>query len=275
MDLFYSKFMNSFKLNNVIKVISGLNTLNINKIHRMLKSAEIAKADYIDVVANTKIISLLSNITDFPLCVSSIDPVELYNCSVAGAKVLEIGNFDIFYNKGINFSSFDILKLAMETRRLVHNECLCVTIPHTLNLYEQILLAKKLEKIGVNFLQTEGISYNTNMSPQYKHDTISKLIYSSASTLSSTYVLSRAVNIPVISSSKINCISSLTSMICGASGIGVKSIIYNKKTVYEMFCCIEEILYSVNLCTKTNDSVKPNLIIGKYNKILPHLKSKQ
>lgn len=270
MDLFCSKFVNSFKLKNVIKVISGLNTLNIKKIHRMLKSAEIAKANYIDIVANTKIISLLSNITDCPLCVSSIDPVELYNCSVAGAEVLEIGNFDIFYSKNINFSSFDILKLAMDTRRLVQNKCLCVTIPHTLNLYEQILLAKKLEKIGVNFLQTEGIGYNINMSQKYKHDTIAKSICASASTLSSTYVLSQAVDIPVISSSKINCISSLTSIICGASAIGVKSMIYNKKTVYQMSCCIEEILYSVNLYTKINNFVKPNLIIGKYNKTLPH-----
>lgn len=270
MNLFYRKFVNSLKFKKIIKIISGLSTLNFAKIYQMVKSAEISEADYIDVAANTKIITLLKKITCLPLCVSSIDPIELYNCSVAGADILEIGNFDIFYEKKLSFSSFDILKLAIETRRLIQNKFICVTIPNTLSLYEQIVLAKKLEKLGVNFLQTEGLScsYIKNLPINYSEDFVSRSIYQSALTLSSTYILSRAVNIPIISSSKINCLSSLTSILCGSSGIGIKSVIYNKKTVYEMYYSIKEISFCMNLYTKINYFVNPSLSIKSCTKEL-------
>lgn len=266
MDLSCSKLLDSLKLKKVVKVISGLNNLDINKIYKILKSAEIAQADYIDLAANSKVISLLSKIVDLPLCVSSIDPIELYNCSVSGADILEVGNFDVFYEKKFNFSSFDILKLAFETRRLIQNKDICVTIPHTLSLYEQILLAKKLEKLGINFLQTEGISHDISLLSKYKYDNISKLVNVSASTLSSAYILSNLINIPIISSSKINFLSTSTSIICGASGVGIKSAIYNKKTVYEMFCYIDELLYSINLNIQTSYFTKPSLTISNYSK---------
>nr|YP_009392434.1 hypothetical protein [Caloglossa monosticha]ARW60996.1 hypothetical protein [Caloglossa monosticha] len=268
MNLFYSKFLNSLKLKKVVKIISGLNTLNIRKVYQILKSAEIAKANYIDTAANTKIVATLKNLTNLPLCVSSIDPLELYNCSIMGAEILEIGNFDIFYKSRFNLSSFDILKLAIETRRLVQNKCICVTIPHALNFYQQIVLAKKLEKLGINFLQTEGLSYShqKNLLKNYRYDIISESVRKSALTLSSTYFLSSLVNIPVITSSKINYISSLTSILCGACGIGIKSAIYDKKTIYEMSCCIEEILYIIKLYAKMSCFVKPTLSIKNYKK---------
>nr|YP_009392841.1 hypothetical protein [Caloglossa intermedia]ARW61403.1 hypothetical protein [Caloglossa intermedia] len=268
MNLSGNKFLNCCKFKKVVKVISGLNTFSFSKVFKILKSAEISKAGYLDVAANAKIISLLKKTSNFPLCVSSLDPIELYNCSISGAEILEIGNFDVFYKSGLSFSSFDILKLAIETRRLVPDKDVCVTIPYTLNLYEQVSVAKKLEKLGVRLLQTEGMSDSKNLSFLNRFDVISRLLYVSASTLSSTYVLSRAVNIPVVSSSKINFISSLTSIIFGAFGVGIKSLIYDKKTVYEMSCCIDEILHTINLSTKANYSITPTLLVGNPNKNL-------
>lgn len=268
MNLFCVKLLDSFKLKKAVKVISGLNNFNITKIYQMLKSAEISKATYIDLTANTKVVSFLKKITEFPLCVSSIDPLELYNCYLVGADIVEIGNFDIFYRKQINFSEFDILKLAIETRKLVKNRDICVTIPHTLNLYEQIHLAKKLEKLGINFLQTEGLTINfcnsyINLLENYRYDIVSRSIYFAASTLSATYMLSSFVNIPIIASSKINYISSTIAISCGASGIGVKSAIYSKNTIHKMSVYISEMLYMINLFTKLHCKLQPVLKLNK------------
>lgn len=270
MNLFYTKLSNSFKSKKVIKIISGLNTFNMKKIYQILKAAEIAKASYIDLSANTKAISFFKKITHLPLCVSSIDPLELYNCSIRGADIIEIGNFDVFYEKLISFSTFDILKLSIATRKLIHNKDVCVTIPHLLNLYEQIYLAKRLEKLGVNFLQTEGLHWNISNSyislNDYKYDIISRSFYIAAPTLSSTYVVSRSVKIPVIASSKINYISSSIASSYGASGIGIKSVIYNKNTVYQMSLYISEMLYIIDFFLKLN--YKPKLIYSTNTALL-------
>nr|YP_009393675.1 hypothetical protein [Caloglossa beccarii]ARW62237.1 hypothetical protein [Caloglossa beccarii] len=264
MNLFYIKLLDSFKSKKIIKVISGLETFNIGKIYKMLKAADIAQASYIDLPANIKIISFLKKVTNLPLCVSSIDPLELYNCVMNGANIVEIGNFDIFYEKQINFSAFDILELAIETRKLVYSKDICVTIPHILNLYEQSYLAKKLEKLGINFLQTEGLHWDIDNSyiavHNYKYDMISKSCHIASPTLSSTYLVSSSVNIPVIASSKINCISSSVAFSNGASGIGIKSAIYHRTTIYQMSLYLSEIFYMTDVFIKLH--YKPQLICG-------------
>lgn len=270
MNLFYTKLLNSFKLRKIVKVISGLDNFNINKIYQIVNATNITPVSYIDLSANTKILSLIKKITNLPLCVSSIDPLELYNCHVSGADIVEIGNFDAFYIKYINFTAFDILKLSIETRRLIPIKDICVTIPHLLTLYEQTRLAKKLEKLGVNFLQTEGLHWNfdniyINLLYNYKYDMVSKSLYIAAPTLSSTYVLSRSVNLPIITSSKISHLSSSLAFSYGASGIGIKSIIYNKSTIYKMSFCLSEMLYTVNYFTKSSFSLK---LIRSTNKMI-------
>ena len=155
MNLFNTQLKTSFQNKKIIKVISGLSNLDIRKIICITKAAELSCASYIDIVANVRIVSIIKSMTSLPICVSSIDPFELYNCSLAGADIFEIGNFDNFYNKKIYFSSSQILKLAKLTRSLIRDKDICVTVPHTLNLYDQIILSKKLEDLGINILQTE------------------------------------------------------------------------------------------------------------------------
>ena len=261
MNLFYTRLLNSFRLKKVIKVISGLNNFNIKKIYQIVNATKIAPVSYIDLSANTKILSLMKRITNLPLCVSSIDPLELYNCYIAGADIIEIGNFDAFYIKYINFTAFDILKLSIKTRKLVLVKDICVTIPYLLSLYEQNCLAKKLEKLGINFLQTEGLKWNIDniyidLLNNYKYDMISKSLYIAGPTLSSTYVLSCSVDIPIITSSKINYLSSSFAFSYGASGIGIKSVIYNQSTIYKMYLYLSEMLYTVNFFAQPSFSLK-------------------
>jgi hypothetical protein len=57
----------------------------------------------------------------------------------AGASMVELGNYDSFYGDGITFSAEDVLQLTHDTRFLLGNGIpLSVTVPHTLDLPEQV-----------------------------------------------------------------------------------------------------------------------------------------
>nr|YP_009391194.1 hypothetical protein [Dipterocladia arabiensis]ARW59338.1 hypothetical protein [Dipterocladia arabiensis] len=275
MNLFTSQLLKPFQKKQVIKVISGLNNLDIHSIISIVKSAEISNAHYIDIVANPQIVSFVKKISDIPICVSSIDPLELYNCSIAGADILEIGNFDYFYSQNIIFSISEILKLAKETRYLINNKDICVTIPHVLSLYDQVCLSKKLEDLGINILQTEGyfcnedlIMYIQDNKHQSDNDIIFRSIKASAAALSSTYAISNAVNLPVITASGINYISSSMAVLCGASGIGLGSNLKKQKTIYNMSCYIDEMYYSMISQVNLHSFNNLLLLINKESKNL-------
>ncbi|KAK4361312.1 hypothetical protein RND71_020264 [Anisodus tanguticus] len=59
--------------------------------------------------------------------------------------MVEIGNYDSFYEKGLVFSPEQILNLTKETKRLLPSVILSVTVPHTLSLPDQVKLAEQLE----------------------------------------------------------------------------------------------------------------------------------
>nr|QCI06528.1 hypothetical protein [Erythroglossum lusitanicum] len=264
MKLFHEQLYNLFQLKRVIKIISGLNNSNINQIIKIVKSAELSRASYIDIVANTKIIKIIKSITYLPICVSSIDPLELYNCVIAGADLVEIGNFDCFYKKGLTLSSDQILQLAKETRELIKDRDICVTIPCIFKLSHQIQLAQDLEALGINIIQTEGLISKYNNKSNKEYDKIFCSTNIASETLSSTYTISRYVNIPVIAASGINYISSSIAMFYGASGIGIYSEIKYKKTIYDMTFYLNQIYFSLYYQKKIYN-----------NNFLIHLKQKK
>nr|YP_009732176.1 hypothetical protein [Gracilaria spinulosa]QHS70738.1 hypothetical protein [Gracilaria spinulosa] len=146
-----------------VKIITGLNNFSIDFILKIVKAAEIGQASYVDIATNPKIISIIKSVTNFPLYVSSIEPLELSNCVMKSTNILEIGNFDVFYNKKIFFSSEQILNLAKQTKKIIPNIPICVTIPHILLLSQQICLAGLVETIGVSLIQTESYSTKNNI----------------------------------------------------------------------------------------------------------------
>ncbi len=53
--------------------------------------------------------------------------------------MVELGNYDCFYGDGLTFSAEDVLRLTYETRFLLGSSIpLSVTVPHTLDLPEQV-----------------------------------------------------------------------------------------------------------------------------------------
>jgi len=257
MNLYNDRLNSSFREGKVVKIISGIDNFNINKIFNIISACEISKATYIDVAANPDIISFIKSISSLPICVSSIDSNMLYNSVVAGADLVEIGNFDCFYKNGIYLSIDEIVKIVKQTKYLLSNIDICVTIPHTLTLNKQVYLAQKLEQIGVNLLQTEGIQSNCTNNDLLAHDHISYSASIASSTLSSIYLISQAVNIPVIASSGINKISASVALSYGASGVGIRSAISQINDILGMSKYINEIIFSTSqsLCQTDNNGI--------------------
>jgi dihydropteroate synthase len=69
---------------------------------------------------------------------------------------LRIGNFDSFYAQGRIFEAAEVLALTRQTRKLLPEITLSVTVPHLLPLDQQVRLAEALVSQGADIIQTEG-----------------------------------------------------------------------------------------------------------------------
>nr|YP_009314685.1 Hypothetical protein ycf23 [Neoizziella asiatica]SCW23140.1 Hypothetical protein ycf23 [Neoizziella asiatica] len=202
----------------VIKTIIGIDNFSfVNSIDK-IKAAEIAGSTYIDIAANVDMLLEAKLFVSLPICVSSICVQELLACSKAGADMLEIGNFDSFYNKKITLTSQDILAMVQELKYRDPEVSICVTIPHVLSIEQQIGLAKQLDKLGIDMIQTEGWS-----SKQADLVDISDVIRVASATVGNVLALADAVDIPVVASSGISSLTAPMAISCGAAGVGVGS----------------------------------------------------
>lgn len=238
----YSQIKEACKNKKILKVIIGLDNFNLGDTVRKVKSAERAGATYVDIAANVQILKEVKSISSIPVCVSSIDIDELIACFIAGADILEVGNFDIFYAKGLTFSKNQIFNLAKDLRSKLPRACICVTIPHKLSLNDQISLAIQLEDIQIDLIQTEGCSSHNNHSEN-------NLVYSvsnASSSLSSTYAFSKYISIPIISSSGINPLTAPIAISYGASGVGIGSFFNFSSSSFLRSKNIGSVVYSIH-----------------------------
>ena len=141
---------------SLLKVISGLNNFELQSVKKISEAAALGGADLIDIACKPELVESAIRISSLPVCVSSVEPKLFIDSVKAGASLIEIGNYDTFYEKGITFSDNEILKLTKETRDLLPNSPLSVTVPHTIPLDKQVNLAIKLVDEEVDIIQTEG-----------------------------------------------------------------------------------------------------------------------
>ena len=146
----------SLEQRSLLKVISGLSNFDADSVARVARAAGAGGANLVDVACDSTLVRLAAEASGLPICVSSVEP-ELFPKAVeAGASIVEIGNFDSFYPSGRFFYAKEVLDLALQTRKLLPNVVLSVTVPHVLPLDQQAQLAVDLIDIGADIIQTEG-----------------------------------------------------------------------------------------------------------------------
>ncbi len=214
-----------------VKVIAGIDNFDIENIKKVVMSAQESGASAVDICAKPEIISEIREMTDMPVFVSSIVPSELVKAVELGADAIELGNFDVLYKKGISFSAEQVLSLVKETLEMLGDTRVffSVTIPGELAIAEQIELARKLETMGIDLIQTEGHFSSSNISEGARG-----LMERAELTLSNTIELSRNVDMPIMTATAINPTTAPFAFAAGASAIGCGSCINKMDSTLSM-----------------------------------------
>ncbi|KAL0321353.1 UNVERIFIED_CONTAM: putative protein ycf23 [Sesamum radiatum] len=236
--------LKDFHQRRALKIISGLQNLDRDNVAAVVTAADKGGATHVDIACDPDLVKLATSLTALPVCVSSVDPAAFPAAIEAGALMVEIGNYDSFYEMGLTFSSEQILNLTKETKRILPSVTLSVTVPHTLSLPDQVKLAEQLEQEGVDIIQTEGGKFS---SPSKAG--ILGLIEKATPTLAAAYSISRAVKIPVMCSSGLSSVTAPLAITAGASGVGVGSAINKLNDVVAMIAEVKSIAESMNLST--------------------------
>ena len=219
----------SLQERSLLKVIAGLNNFNPKSVLQVAKASGLGGADLLDIACEPELVELAIEASNIPVCVSSVEPKLFPDAVKAGAKIIEIGNFDSFYPHGRFFSAEEVLALAAESRQLLPEVVLSVTVPHTLPLDSQAQLALDLVNLGVDLIQTEGGTSSEPKSP----GTLG-LIEKAAPTLAATFAIATALkesgkDVPLICASGLSEVTVSMAMSVGANGVGIGSAV-NKLT---------------------------------------------
>ncbi len=209
----------------LLKVIAGLSNFDRTSVARISRAAALGGADLLDVACDPALVQLASESSGLSICASAVEP-HLFPAAVkAGASMVEIGNYDSFYPKGRFFRAEEVLALTKETRSLLPDVVLSVTVPHILPLDKQAKLALDLVHEGADFIQTEG---GTSSSPI--NAGVLGLIEKAAPTLAATHTITDALtkaklNNQVICASGLSSVTVPMAIAAGANGAGVGSAV--------------------------------------------------
>lgn len=225
---------------SLLKVISGLQNVDRDRVAAVVQAADQGGATLVDIAAVPELVQLARSLTSLPICVSAVDAQQLQRAVMAGADLVEIGNYDSFYAQGRIFSASEVLELTQHTRALLPKIMLSVTVPHTLPLDEQVELATELAIAGADVIQTEG---GTSSAPI--HSGTLGLIEKAAPTLAAAYEISRAVDIHVLCASGLSTVTIPLAIAAGASGVGVGSAINQLNSSVAMVAAVRALAESL------------------------------
>ena len=236
----------SIKNRSLLKVISGLNNFNPESVFRISKAAGLGGADLLDIACEPKLVELAAEASSIPVCVSSVEPKLFPDAVKAGASIVEIGNFDSFYPDGRFFSAEEVLSLATESRCLLPEVVLSVTVPHILPLDSQAQLALDLVDVGVDLIQTEG---GTSSQP-ISSGTLG-LIQKASPALAATLAISSALkeshhDVPVICASGLSKVTVPMAISVGATGVGIGSAVNKLNTEIAMVATVKSLREALN-----------------------------
>ena len=233
----HPELQRTFDQSRVLKIISGLNNFEPERVAAIVRAADRGGATFVDIAARPELVQLARQLTNLPICVSAVEPEQFVRAVDAGADLIEIGNFDSFYAQGRRFEAEEVLELTLQTRSLLPQITLSVTVPHVLELDRQVQLAEELVKAGADIIQTEG---GTSSTPT--HPGTLGLIEKAAPTLAAAYCISRAVPVPVLCASGLSSVTVPMAIAAGASGVGIGSAINQLNSEVAMIAAVRSLV---------------------------------
>jgi hypothetical protein len=242
-----SKLQRAFDTGRALKIISGLTNFDAARVSATVKAADRGGATFVDIAAEPGLVEMARKLTKLPICVSAVEPEKFVAAVNAGADLIEIGNFDAFYAQGRRFEAPEVLELTYQTRALLPNITLSVTVPHILELDQQVQLAIDLVNAGADIIQTEG-----GVSAAPMHAGTLGLIEKAAPTLAAAYEISRAVSVPVLCASGISNVTAPLAIAAGAKGVGVGSAINRLNNEVAMVAAVRSLAEALETVTRSS-----------------------
>lgn len=241
----------AFEQGNTLKVISGLTNFDADRVAAIVRAADRGGATFVDIAAEPNLVRLAKQLTQLPICVSAVEPEQFLPAVAAGADLIEIGNYDAFYGEGRRFEAAEVLELTQRTRALCPHIMLSVTVPHILELDQQVQLAEALVSAGANIIQTEG---GTSSHPV--HAGTLGLIEKAAPTLAAAHEISRAIRLPVLCASGLSSVTAPMAIAAGAAGIGVGSAINKLNSEVAMVAAVQSLVQALATVSRTPSLVQ-------------------
>ena len=142
-------FKRALNEKRAVKIIAGIDNFNAESVKKVVKAASNSGANAVDICANPDIIAMARSLTDLPLFVSSVDPLELAHAVALGADAVELGNFDALYKKGMTFTASQVLNLARKTNRsssYFYNQLVSDHIDELEEIYECLSIVEDVKR---------------------------------------------------------------------------------------------------------------------------------
>lgn len=237
-------FKRALSEKRAVKVISGINNFDMEKVEMVVKAATEAGASAVDICADETIVSKVRTLTDLPIFVSSIEPEKLAKAVELGADAIELGNFDALYESAdFSMTSEEVLNLVQRTLELVDSKGVffSVTIPGNLSISEQIKLGKRLETMGIDLIQTEGF-----VKSESDVQDVKGMLNRAELTLANTIELSRNIELPIMTASNINTTTASFAFAAGASAIGCGSCVNKLESSISMLAVVSSLVEIAN-----------------------------
>ena len=218
---------------SLLKVIAGMENFRTENVRMVVNAATLGFAQAVDISADSENIEWVKeNHTKLITFVSSLSPAMLVKAKEWGADVLELGNFDAIYTQGKDISKEEVISLTRELRALAGDTMICITVPGKLSIEEQVDLAVQLQAAGADILQVENLTYDSE--------------YENAK------AITKAVEIPVLLSGKIDSSNIEKALASGVNAIGIGTAINSKTDLPSM---VEEVKGSMKAINSVKASV--------------------
>ena len=236
-------FKRQLREKRAVKIIAGINNYDLSSVASVCRAAQLGLASAVDVAADEQVIKTAKENTKLPVFVSSVNPFTMKKAVKWGADALEVGNFDALYEQGLTFGADEVYEIALETMTLTQNDNIftCVTIPGCIPVEEQVKLAKKLEILGVDLIQTEGVK----PMKASKGASASDLLSVAHMTIANTMEIAKHVSTPVMTASGITPETAPLAFAAGASAVGVGSCVNKLRTQIAMAQAVREVVGAV------------------------------